>query len=135
MDQTAGPRASFHHASFAPIFAVSDLGRALDHYAQLGFTVRRYEGGGYGFADRDAVSLHLTEEQDYDPHVHAGAAYLYVEDADALAAEWSRSGIGGRTVGPTDTPYRLREGAHVDLDNNLIRFGSPLPSEAPDAPV
>jgi hypothetical protein len=37
---------------------------------------------------------------------------------------------------PTDTDYGLREGAHIDPDNNLIRFGSPLagPAEAQPAP-
>jgi len=32
-----------------------------------------------------------------------------------------------RPVG--DTPYQLREGWHIDPDNNLIRFGSPLRRE------
>ena len=27
---------------------------------------------------------------------------------------------------PYDTPYGMREAVHVDPDNNLIRFGSPL---------
>jgi hypothetical protein len=26
-------------------------------------------------------------------------------------------------------PYKLREGAHVDLDGNLIGFGSPMPAK------
>jgi DNA-binding MarR family transcriptional regulator len=112
---------------FAPIFPVTDLARALRHYQSLGFTVSAYDGADeYGFADRDEVSLHLSLHPDLDPLTGAGAAYLYVRDADALAAEWSRPGIGGRTHQPTDTPYGLREGAHLDLDNNLIRFGSPI---------
>jgi hypothetical protein len=52
---------------------------------------------------------------------------LYVGDADALAEEWSRPGIGGTTHPVVDTPYGLREGVHVDPDNNIIRFGSPMP--------
>jgi hypothetical protein len=43
----------------APIFPVRDLDASLAHYRQLGFTVRRYEGGGYGFATRDRVEIHL----------------------------------------------------------------------------
>jgi hypothetical protein len=31
----------------APIFAVHDLDVAMEHYQQLGFTVRAYAGGGY----------------------------------------------------------------------------------------
>jgi hypothetical protein len=49
-----------------------------------------------------------------------------VRDADALYEQWSRPGVAGHThpVGPT--PYRLREGSHVDPDGNVIRFGSPM---------
>ena len=52
--------------------------------------------------------------------------YLYVDDADLLYDEWSASGIEGRLVPPTDTDYGLREGACLDRDANLIRFGSAL---------
>jgi len=110
--------------SFSPIFPVRDLGAALAHYAALGFRTFAYEGGDdYGFANRDGTGLHLAAgAEDQGP----GAAYLYVRDADALYAEWTRPGIGGHThpVGPTS--YKLREGSHVDPDGNLIRFGSPI---------
>jgi DNA-binding MarR family transcriptional regulator len=112
---------------FRPIFPVRDMTAALAHYAALGFDAFPYAGGDdYGFAERDGTGLHLAGDPGHDPgHSHA-SAYLYVRDADALYAEWSRPGIGGRTrpVGPT--PYQLREGAHIDPDGNLIRFGSPM---------
>lgn len=120
---------------FSPIFPVRDLDRALAHYAALGFDTHGSGGGErYGFAGRDGVSLHLAEVHEHhhdhgEEHDHAfapGMAYLYVQDADALAAEWSREGIGGRTLEPCDRPYGLREGGHLDPDGNLIRFGSPL---------
>ena len=51
-------------------------------------------------------------------------AYLYVNDADALAAEWRAAGVD---VGaPEDTPWGQREGVVRDPDGNIIRFGSPL---------
>ena len=121
--------------SFSPVFPVRDLRRALAHYASLGFEVRPYaDGDGYGFADRDGVSLHLSLEFGHEEadHEHVGAAYLYVADADALYDEWARSGVGGMTERVGDTPYKLREGSHVDPDGNLIRFGSPMPDQ-PDA--
>ncbi len=98
------------------------------HYASLGFTTTPYgDGDGYGFADRDGVGLHLSAEGE-PVHEHAaGVAYLYVDDADALYAQWTRPGIGGQTHPVHDTPYQLREGADVDPDGNLIRFGSPRP--------
>src|SRR5580704_5680278 len=113
---------------FSPIFPVRDMTAALAHYAALGFVTRRYPGeDDYGFADREGTGLHLAGDPGHDPaHSHA-SAYLYVRDADALYGEWTRPGIGGQTrpVGPT--PYHLREGAHIDPDGNLIRFGSPMP--------
>jgi DNA-binding MarR family transcriptional regulator len=110
--------------SFSPIFPVRDLGAALAHYAALGFNTLPYDGGDeYGFANRDGTGLHLAVSAE---HEGPGATYLYVRDADALYEEWTRPGIGGHThpVGPT--PYKLREGSHVDPDGNLIRFGSPM---------
>jgi DNA-binding MarR family transcriptional regulator len=111
---------------FSPIFPVRDLSAALAHYAALGFRTFAYEGGdGYGFADRDGTGLHLAASAE-DDAPHPGAAYLYVRDADALYAEWTRPGVGGHTHPVQPTPYQLREGSHVDPDGNLIRFGSPV---------
>jgi hypothetical protein len=86
MDDEVSPRSRF--SSFSPVFPVRDLRRALAHYASLGFEVKSYDDG-YGFADRDEVSLHLSLDEGHGPeadHQHVGTAYLYVEDADAL---WS----------------------------------------------
>jgi DNA-binding MarR family transcriptional regulator len=122
---------------FSPIFPVRDLTAALAHYASLGFTTLAYESGtDYGFANRDNVSLHLVADHDHDDHEHdhqhdhqhghPASAYLYVRDADALYEQWSKPGIAGRTRPVTPTPYGMREGSHVDLDGNLVRFGSPM---------
>ena len=111
----------------APVFPVADVVRAMEHYRQLGFEVSSHDRGtGYAFANRDEVWLHLAKVDDGDPLTSMSAAYLYVEDADALAAEWSASGADGRFHAPVDTDYGLREGAHVDPDGNLLRYGSPL---------
>jgi hypothetical protein len=124
------PRSRF--SSFSPVFPVHDLRRALAHYASLGFEVKPYaDGDGYGFAGPDEVSLHLSLDEGHGPEAgpqHVGAAYLYVEDADALYDEWARPGVGGLTRRVGDTPYKLREGSPVDPDGNLIRFGSSMPA-------
>jgi Ser/Thr protein kinase RdoA (MazF antagonist) len=128
MDDGGAPPNRF--SSFSPVFPVRDLRRALAHYASLGFEVEPYAGDGYGFAERDKVSLHLSLEEEHGAeadHRHVGTAYLYVEDADALYDEWARPGVGGLTRRVGDTPYKLREGSHVDPDGNLIRFGSLMP--------
>jgi DNA-binding MarR family transcriptional regulator len=112
--------------SFSPIFPVRDLDAGLAHYAMLGFDTLAYDHGDeYGFADRDGVGLHLAAIS--EPHFTGpGSAYLYVRDADELYEEWSRPGVAGQTHPVEPTPYKLREGSHVDPDGNLIRFGSPM---------
>jgi uncharacterized glyoxalase superfamily protein PhnB len=109
----------------SPVFPVRNLDMALEHYRKLGFAVRRYEGpDAYAFAKRDGIELHLAQVDDLKPRRNMSAVYLYVDDADALYLEWSQAGIDGGLVEPTDTSYGLREGACLDRDANLIRFGS-----------
>jgi catechol 2,3-dioxygenase-like lactoylglutathione lyase family enzyme len=108
----------------SPIFPVTDLRRALEHYAALGCSVSTHDEG-YGFAARGGVELHLVVVEDGHPRNGPAAAYLHVPDADSLAAEWAH--VPG-TEAPVDTSYGLREGRHVDPDGNLLRFGSPLAS-------
>jgi len=108
----------------APVFSTTDLARWLAHYAALGFATEGYEGH-YGFAWTDDVEIHVSVNPDHDPATTAGCAYLHVEDPDALWRRWSAV-PGGRDVEPVDTDAGIREGAHVDPDNNLLRFGRPL---------
>ncbi|MFC6009394.1 bleomycin resistance protein [Angustibacter luteus] len=112
----------------ASILPVRDLARALDLYSRMGFRTSPYEGPDeYGFADRDGAALHLAHSTFHDPDASSVMVYLYVSDADALHQEWTTAGIEGRHHAPKDTPYGLREGAYVDPDGNLLRYGSWLP--------
>jgi hypothetical protein len=109
----------------SPVFPVRAINLAIDHYTKLGFALRRYEGPDrYAFAERDGIEIHLAEVEGLKPKRNMSAIYLYVDDADALYREWSTAGIDGRLVEPSDTSYGLREGACLDRDANLIRFGS-----------
>jgi hypothetical protein len=107
----------------APIFPVRDLDAALDHYGRLGFTTRAWEGGGYGFVTRGDVEIHVGVVPDHEVGAAKHSAYLWVEDADELAAAWRAA--GAEVHGPEDTPWHQYEGATVDPDGNVIRFGSP----------
>ena len=108
----------------APIFPVRDLAASLNHYRRLGFTVREYQGGGYGFANRDGVELHLGAVPDSDSERASHSAYLWVDDSDALAREWLA--VGAEVHMPEDTEWGQHEGAVVDPDGNVLRFGSPI---------
>jgi catechol 2,3-dioxygenase-like lactoylglutathione lyase family enzyme len=116
----------------APVFVTTDLARALSHYERLGFTVEAYDGADYyGYASRDGIELHVAKVDRIDQRTTTSCAYLWVDDAAALYQEWSAAGVAGRLHAPSRTDYGLDEGAHVDPDGNLIRFGSPaLPPRA-----
>jgi catechol 2,3-dioxygenase-like lactoylglutathione lyase family enzyme len=105
-----------------PILPVRDVDAALAFYARMGFEVRRYTPDPYGFVSRDGVELHLGQVSDGD-HSRA-SAYMYVDDSDAVAADWRAA--GAEVHGPQDTEWAQHEGALVDLDGNVIRFGSPI---------
>jgi len=106
----------------APIFPVHDLDVAIAHYRRLGFATRAYEGGGYAYATRDGIEIHLGMAADEDGR--NSSAYLWVEDADKLAAAWRSEGVEVHL--PEDTEWGQHEGAVVDPDGNVIRFGSPI---------
>jgi catechol 2,3-dioxygenase-like lactoylglutathione lyase family enzyme len=106
-----------------PIFPVRSVRDALDRYVRLGFETDAFDET-YGFARRGSVSIHVSYSAGWNPDTSDCMAYLYVDDADALHREWSS--VEGRHHPPTDTGYGLREGAYVDPDGNLIRYGSPL---------
>jgi hypothetical protein len=106
----------------ASVLPVTDVSRSIGHYRALGFQVVELTDE-YAIARRDGVAFHLSLMPDLNPLKGAGCAYIYVDDADKLAREWADAGVG-RTVAPVDTDYGLREGAHVDPDNNLLRFGA-----------
>jgi predicted enzyme related to lactoylglutathione lyase len=108
----------------APIFPVRDLSLSLAHYQKLGFKTREYEGGGYGFVTRDGVEIHLGVVPQILPSRAKHSAYLWVDDADALAQTWRAS--GAEVHMPEDTEWGQHEGALVDPDGNVLRFGSPM---------
>jgi predicted enzyme related to lactoylglutathione lyase len=110
-------------SSVAPIFTTADLQVMQAHYEALGFTVRIHQRG-YGTASRDGVNLHFRHEPGQAP-VTPGAAYIGVDDADALHAEWMAAGVG-ETSDLFDPGFGVWEAAHTDPDGNILRFGSPV---------
>ena len=109
----------------APIFPVRDLSLSLEHYRRLGFATREYDSG-YGFVTRGRIEIHLGVVSD-NSKLSPSSAYLWVEDADALAQTWSS--VGGDVRFPEDTEWGQHEGVLTDPDGNIIRFGSPLEGE------
>jgi catechol 2,3-dioxygenase-like lactoylglutathione lyase family enzyme len=106
----------------APIFPVADVSRSLEFYGRLGFSTRSYNRG-YGFVTWGRVELHVGAVPDPSAS-RPGSAYIWVEDADQLATQWLAAGADVRT--PEDTEWNQHEGAVIDPDGNIIRFGTPL---------
>lgn len=106
----------------APIFPVRDLNASMAHYQRMGFATRAYEGGGYGFATRGRAEIHLGLSEDTGSR--QSSAYLFVDDADELSDEWCTAGVYVHE--PVDTEWGMHEGAVVDPDGNVVRFGSPI---------
>jgi catechol 2,3-dioxygenase-like lactoylglutathione lyase family enzyme len=105
-----------------PVFRVSDVDRAIDHYQRLGFSTDAHDET-YAFAHRGNLTIHLARADDPLTDL-PGAIYLHVDDAERLAEDWRRAGL--QVTDTEDYDYGKREGAHVDPDGNVIRFGSPI---------
>lgn len=118
----------------APVIPVRDVRVALAHYEALGFSAESYQeideqGPVYGFLNRDSVEIHLRRVAELDPKANTSTCYLYVDDADALHAEWSSAKVAGEIEPPHDTEYGLREFVHRDSDGNVWLVGSELTRE------
>lgn len=92
----------------------------------LGFAVEwehRFEPGLPVFAKvvRDGLALFLTEHAgDCEP---GGAAYIVVDNVDALFVEITPRGITPCEP-PEDAPWGAREMLLIDPDGNRLRFAS-----------
>jgi hypothetical protein len=114
-----------------PILPSRDLRETLAFYERLGFENRGAppEQWDYLIVGRGEIWLHFYSLPDVDPLTTSAGCYLYVEDADALHAEWAAvvepdPACGSRVTPPRDTDYGLREFAVVDRSGNLLRVGS-----------
>jgi hypothetical protein len=116
----------------APILPSRDLEATKLFYKPLGFGQTQLWPE-YLIIRRGEVWLHFFDAPDIDPWTSIAGCYLYVEDVDALYAEFDRlglptSGIPRLHGAPQDSDYGLREFALVDLDGNLLRIGSLIES-------
>ena len=113
----------------AAILPVRDVAAAVGRYSALGFEARFYERRQqdgrpiYGFLKRGRIELHLALVPKLDPTANTSAVYFYVDDPDALYAEWSEAPHLGRLTKPEDKEWGMREMTYSDPDGNLLRIG------------
>ncbi len=131
----------------APVFFTTDIPRTLVYYKEkLGFdtlgtwqepvpadedpSAETAEPPVYGIVARDGRAIHFrcAGPPTANPAKYAGElldAYLNVEDAGTLYAEFAAKGVEF-TRELADTPWQTREFVVKDCDGRLLAFGSNL---------
>jgi uncharacterized glyoxalase superfamily protein PhnB len=115
----------------APQFFTTDMPATLEYYtAKLGFDcVGTWQDPPvYAIVMRDhhRINFRLAEPPAPNPEKYADElldAYLQVEDADALYAEYAARGVEF-TRGVADMPWEKREFVVKDCDGRLLAFGA-----------
>jgi catechol 2,3-dioxygenase-like lactoylglutathione lyase family enzyme len=129
-DSTRSPMAEMaaaaaHHGELSnaiPILAVANLKRSQAYFRdRLGFEVEWEYGDppNFGSVGRSGTRFFLCQRC---PGRNVWTM-VFAKDVDALHAEFVRKGANIRQA-PTDEPWDIREMQVVDLDGNVIRFGS-----------
>lgn len=117
----------------APQFFTMDLRATLAYYRDaLGFECLGtwHDPPVYAIVGRDGQKVHfrLADPPTPSPDKYADElldAYLIVENADALYAEYATRGVQfTRALG--DTPWQSREFVVKDCDGRLLAFGHSL---------
>ena len=115
----------------APQFFAMDLARTLAHYKdKLGFECLGtwQDPPVYAIVARDQHAIHFrcADPPTANPDKYEDElldAYLQIEDADALYAEYSAKGVEF-TRRLRDMPWGMREFVVKDCDGRLLAFGS-----------
>jgi len=119
----------------APFFLVADVTKAAEFYCdKLGFTIIGYffeEPPVFAMVSRDEriVMLSLSGSRGGSNRSHKAEAidaYLWVDDVDALYAEFQRSGAE-IVMPPTLRVYGMKELEVRDLDGYVLCFGQDAP--------
>jgi uncharacterized glyoxalase superfamily protein PhnB len=117
----------------APLFFSTDLLGTLAWYRdKLGFACvgTWHDPPVYAMGSRDGREIHFRCAQPPTPNPDKYAeelldAYVFVEDADALYAEYATKGVEfARELG--ETPWGTREFVVKDCDGRLLAFGASL---------
>lgn len=115
----------------APVFFTRDLAATLAYYQNmLGFACLGtwHDPPVYAIVARDQQAIHFrrADPPTQQPDKYADElldAYLFIENADVLHAEYKVNGVEF-TRGLADMPWGSREFVVKDCDGRLLAFGS-----------
>ncbi len=113
-----------------PVLQVADVERSEGFYCEkLGFRSHGAWGDGPDFAIVQRGRVTIALDRSYDdgpiPTNQYWAAYVYVDDADALCEQLRGNGVE-IVRGPEDMPYGLRDFDIRDPDGHILAFGHDL---------
>jgi uncharacterized glyoxalase superfamily protein PhnB len=117
----------------APQFFTSNIPRTLTYYEdKLGFKCLGtwQDPPVYAIVARDQQAIHFrcAEPPTANPNKYSDElldAYVFIEDADALYAEYTARGVEF-TRGLANMPWDSREFVVKDCDGRLLAFGTSL---------
>jgi uncharacterized glyoxalase superfamily protein PhnB len=117
----------------APQFFTSNIPRTLTYYEdKLGFKClgKWQDPPVYAIVARDQQAIHFrcAEPPTANPNKYSDElldAYVFIEDADALYAEYATRGVEF-TRGLANMPWNSREFVVKDCDGRLLAFGTNL---------
>jgi uncharacterized glyoxalase superfamily protein PhnB len=122
--------------AIAPFFLVADVVAAAEYYRdRLGFSIRAYffeDPPVFAMVARDGFTIMLSlitagsGGSNRDHKDEAIDAYLYIDDVDALYAEFQQSQATIATP-PQLRVYGMKELEVRDLDGHVLCFGEDVP--------
>jgi hypothetical protein len=115
----------------APVFFTMNIPATVAYYEEkLGFSCQGtwQNPPVYAILTRDQHAIHFrcAEPPKANPDKYADElldAYLFIEDADALYAEYAARGVEF-TRTPANMPWHCREFVVKDCDGRLLAFGA-----------
>ncbi len=108
--------------SAIPIFFVSNVDTAVQHYTEvLGFRLS-FRYGTYAGVTIGSAEVHLTDPGEPRQIVGAGTAYVLCDEVDSHFEKVRAAGAKVKTE-PGNRPYGMRDFAVFDMDGNQLTFG------------
>lgn len=82
---------------------------------------------GYLMIERDSVQIHFFEFKELDPKENYGQVYIRTDNIDNLYQSFLDQKVNIHPAGHLQTkPWRQKEFALLDPDNNLLTFGQSI---------
>lgn len=125
----------------APTFFVADVVKAAAYYDEkLGFKTAQFWGVPPTFAIPTREQLHVMLSQQPPERIHPNGAhehtmdaYFWVQDADALYAEFKAKGADIICEPTDETSYGMREFWVRDIDGYVLIFAHDISAKGPES--